>query len=81
MLIIPAILPTSVSIPVSTTIPFPRPYVISDDENSILLLSPIPIFLLSISFDIFSTGSDSPVNDASCDFKFTASIILKSAGT
>ena len=55
--------------------------IISDDENSILLLSPIPIFLLSISFDIFSTGSDSPVNDASCDFKFTASIILKSAGT
>ena len=30
---------------------------------------------------VLSTGTDSPVNEASCDFKFIASIILISAGT
>ena len=79
--IIPAIFPTSVFIPVSTTIAFPLPYVIKLDENNILVLSPIPTSCSVISFDFFSTGTDSPVNDASCDFKFTASIILKSADT
>ena len=79
--IISAIFPTSVVIPVSTTIPFPRPYVIKLDENSILVLSPIPISASSIFSIFFSTGTDSPVNDASWTFKFAASIILKSAGT
>ena len=78
--IIPAIFPTSVVIPVSTTIPFPLPYVTKLDENSIFNLSPIPISFSSMTSDIFSTGTDSPVSEASCDFKLTASIILKSAG-
>ena len=76
---IPAIFPTSVFIPVFTTIAFPLPYVIKLDENNIFFLSPIPISFPSIFSVIFSTGTDSPVSDASCDFKFTASIILKSA--
>ena len=78
--IIPAILPTSVVIPVSTTIPFPLPYVTKLDENNIFFLSPIPISCSSMISDVFSTGTDSPVNELSCVFKFTASIILKSAG-
>ena len=81
LFIIPAIFPTSVFIPVSTTIPFPLPYVIKLEENSIFSLSPKSTSSCSIVFALFSTGTDSPVNDASCDFKFTASIILKSAGT
>ena len=78
---IPAILPTSVFIPILHTIPNPLPYVIKLDENSMFLLSPIPISFSSIASAIFSTGTDSPVNDDSCDFKFTASTNLKSAGT
>ena len=78
--IIPAIFPTSVVIPVSTTIPFPLPYVIKLEENSIFNLSPIPVSVSLIISVFFSTGTDSPVRDASCDFKFIASIILKSAG-
>ena len=77
---IPAIFPTSVVIPVSTTIPFPRPYVIKLEENNIFVLSPIPTSVSSITSGVFSTGTDSPVNDDSCDFRFTASITLKSAG-
>ena len=45
------------------------------DENSIFILSPIPIFSSSIFSDVFSTGTDSPVSADSCDFKFIASII------
>ena len=78
--IIFAILPTSVFIPVSTTIAFPLPYVTKLDENSIFFLSPIPISLPSIASISFSTGTDSPVKADSCDFKFTDSITLKSAG-
>ena len=77
---IPAILPTSVVIPVSTTIPFPLPYVIRLDENSMFVQSPIPVSLFSIVSVFFSTGTDSPVSELSCAFKFTASIILRSAG-
>ena len=55
--------------------------VIREDENSILVLSPIPTFSSKIASVFFSTGKDSPVREASCAFKFTASIILKSAGT
>ena len=80
-LIISAIFPTSVCIPVSTTIPFPLPYVIKLDENNIFVLSPIPIFSSSIVVIFFSTGTDSPVNEDSCDFKFAASTSLKSAAT
>ena len=76
---ISAILPTSVFIPVATTIASPLPYVIKLEENSIFILSPTPISLSSILLAIFSIGKDSPVKDASCDFKFTASVILKSA--
>ena len=78
---IPAIFPTSVFIPVSTTIAFPLPYVIKLDENSIFFLSPIPTSSPSIASVSFSTGTDSPVKELSCDFKFAASIILKSADT
>ena len=78
--IIFAILPTSVFIPVSTTIAFPLPYVTKLDENSIFTLSPIPTFSSAILSEIFSTGTDSPVKADSCDFKFTDSITLKSAG-
>ena len=60
---------------------FPLPYVIKLEANSIFILSPIPTFSSSILAAIFSTGTDSPVNADSCAFKFTASIILKSAGT
>ena len=80
LFIIPAILPTSVVIPVSTTIPFPLPYVTKLDENSIFVLSPTPTSVFSIFSILFSTGTDSPVSELSCDFKFTASITLKSAG-
>ena len=45
-----------------------------------MVLSPIPTFSSFISFVCFSTGTDSPVKADSCDFKLTASIILKSAG-
>ena len=78
---IPAIFPTSVFIPVSTTMAFPLPYVIKLEENSIFTISPIPISSPSIASIDFSTGTDSPVNELSWDFKFTASIILKSADT
>ena len=78
--IIPAIFPTSVVIPVSTTIPFPLPYVTKLDENNIFFLSPIPISVSSIISEVFSTGTDSPVNELSCDFKFISSTILRSAG-
>ena len=78
---IPAILPTSVFIPVSTTIPFPLPYVIKLEENTMLVLSPIPTSSLLIVVTYLSTGTDSPVSDVSCALKFTASVILISAGT
>ena len=80
-LIIPAIFPTSVFIPVSTTTPFPLPYVIKLEENSIFVLSPIPTFSSSIVCVSFSTGTDSPVKDASCAFKFATSVNLISAAT
>ena len=78
---IPAIFPTSVFIPVSTTIPFPLPYVIRLEENTIFVLSPIATSGSVIVFAYLSVGTDSPVSDDSCDFKFTASINLISAGT
>ena len=78
---IPAILPTSVFIPVSTTTAFPLPYVIKLDENNIFTLSPIPISVPSIAIISFSTGTDSPVSELSWAFKLTASTILKSAET
>ena len=65
LFIILAILPTSVFIPVSTTMPFPLPYVIKEEENNIFVLSPIPIFSSDMASVFFSTGTDSPVNDAS----------------
>ena len=80
-LMIVAIFPTSVFIPVSTTIPLPLPYVISDDENNMFVLSPIPTLSFFKTSEFLSTGTDSPVSDDSCDFKLTLSIILKSAGT
>ena len=67
-------------IPVSTTIPFPLPYVIKLEENNRFVLSPTPTSCSSIFSVCFSTAKDSPVKAASCDFKLTASIILKSAG-
>ena len=78
---IPAIFPTSVCIPVSTTIPFPLPYVTRLEENNIFVLSPSDTSSFSIVAASFSTGTDSPVSDASCALRFTASIILISAGT
>ena len=81
LLSIPAIFPTSVCIPVSTTIPFPLPYVTKLEENNILVLSPRLTSSFSITFASFSTGTDSPVSEASWDFKLTASVILISAGT
>ena len=43
------------------------------DKNNIFFLSPIPISVSSIISEVFSTGTDSPVNELSCDFKFTSS--------
>ena len=41
----------------------------------------MPTFSASISLVNFSTGTDSPVSEASCAFKLTASIKRISAGT
>ena len=62
---ISAIFPTSVFIPVSTTIPFPLPIVIKLDENNIFVLSPIATSGSEMVFAYLSVGTDSPVSEAS----------------
>ena len=78
---IPAMLPTSVFIPVAITTPVPRPYITMDDEYAILLLSPKVHVSGNTASASFSAGTDSPVNEASWIFKFAESINRKSAGT
>ncbi len=49
-------------------------------KNAIFFWSPVATFSFSIGFPVFSTGTDSPVKDASSIFRFTASTIRPSAG-
>ena len=82
VIIIFAIFPTSVLIPVLTTIPSACPFTTIVLPNAILHISPSATFLFVITLSaFFSTGSFSPVRLASSTFKFTAFINLMSAGT
>ena len=74
-------LPTSVFIPVAITTPVPRPYITMEDEYAILLLSPKVHVSGNTASASFSAGTDSPVSEASCIFKFAESINRTSAGT
>ena len=79
--IIAAIAPSSVFIPVSATIPAPRPYVMIVPMKAMLRRSPIVTSFASRASVTFSTGSDSPVSAASCTRRFALSTRRRSAGT
>ena len=76
-------MPISVSIPVATTTAFPLPYTTVLPINAIFFLSPRGTSPLgaSMTSQVLSTGTDSPVSAASSIFILAHSIILASAGT
>ena len=76
-----AIPPISVSIPVAVTIPSPLPAVTNVDMYAIFFRSPSGVCAPARNPASFSTGTDSPVSDDSCVFKFSAVISRRSAGT
>ena len=80
-IIIPAILPTLVFIPVSTTIASPWPFTTIVVANTILHKSPIAVFSFKILLLSFKLGMVSPVNADSSIFKLYEFINLQSAGT
>ena len=75
----PAIFPTSVCIPISVTIAFPRPYVTKLPENSIFARSPSGASVNIVSM-FFSTARLSPVRALSSILRLAFSISLPSAG-
>ncbi len=75
-----AIFPSSVFIPVETTMPVPRPYDTVVPLKAMFTLSPSGINFSSSVHMLFSTGTDSPVSAASSIFNFAASVSLISAG-
>ena len=79
-LIIPAILPSSVSMPVATTIPSALPFMASVDINAMFFHSAIGIPWGS-TVSVFRTGMDSPVRADSLVWKPCTLIRRISAGT
>ena len=77
----PAILPTSVFMPVPTTTPTPLPYITTDDEYAMFTLSPRGASSLRTVGPSFGLGTLSPVSEASCTLMLLSLIILMSAGT
>ncbi len=75
-----AIFPNSVFDPVAMTTVFPLPSVTVVPAKTMLFISATWISF-SMIFVCFSTGSDSPVRDASLTCSRNSSIILPSAGT
>ena len=80
-IIIFAILPTLVFIPVSVTTASACPPITIVVANAKFTISPIAISFFNIFFASFSTGMFSPVNAASSIFKLFEFISLQSAGT
>ena len=78
--IIPAIFPSSVSIPVATTIPSPLPFLISVDIYAVFFLSATVSPFFNTSQD-FITGKDSPVRADSLAASSCTSRRRMSAGT
>ena len=76
-----AIFPISVLDAVETTIPSPRPYVISVPLNTMLSRSPMPGTSSYRAIASLCTGTDSPVNADSFACKLADKTSLKSAGT
>jgi hypothetical protein len=77
-----AILPTSVSIPVATTTPRPRPLETVLDDQTMFWRSPIgQLGSFAIYSGCLAMGKLSPVSRASLVSKFMASKTLRSAGT
>ena len=80
-IIIPAILPTLVFIPVSVTTASPWPFTAIVVAKAILTWSARGVFCINLLLACFKTGTVSPVKLASSIFKSFASINLQSAGT
>ena len=80
-IIIFAICPILVFIPVSVTIAFPLPLTTILPINAVFFISPNGISSLFITWLVLVTGSVSPVKLDSSIFKLNSSIILQSAGT
>ncbi|OQA08075.1 MAG: hypothetical protein BWY65_01625 [Firmicutes bacterium ADurb.Bin373] len=76
-----AIRPSSVFIPVSTTMALPRPLVMVVPMKSMFFRSPTGIWPELITAVFFSAGTDSPVSADSLECRETASTSLASAGT
>ena len=74
-----AILPSSVSIPLATTIPFALPEATVVPRYAMLSLSASPACFFMVS-EFFSWGMDSPVREKSFVLKLKASIMRMSAG-
>ena len=68
-------------IPVPTTTPVPLPYITMEEVYAIFSLSPKGASADTSISTSFSTGTDSPVNEASWIFRLDESISRISAGT
>jgi len=76
-----AILPSSVSVPVATAIPAPRPYVTVDPENAQFTRSPTRADGSTTTLTRFPIGADSPVSDDSSIRRWDDLLRRRSAGT
>ena len=81
VMIILAILPTFVSIPISVTIPSPCPSITIVLPNAVFIISPIEHFSPKIAFASFDTPFVSPVKLDSSIFNSQVFKSLQSAGT
>ena len=81
VIIILAILPTFVFIPVSVTIASPCPFTTTVVANAKFVISPNAVFSGKISSALFKLGTVSPVRLDSSIFKFDDESNLQSAGT
>ena len=81
VIIIFAILPTFVFIPISVTIASPCPLTTIVVENAIFTMSPKAVFSFNMLLASFKTGTVSPVRLDSSIFKLELEINLQSAGT
>ena len=79
--IIWAIFPTCVSMPVAVTTPAPCPAAMELVEYSRLCLSPSGVLSAQVISARFSLGRLSPVSALSSAFRLTASVSRRSAGT
>ena len=76
----PATRPSSVRIPVATTMPRPRPWTAVVPLNAILMRSPMESASDFSTPACLSTGTDSPVRAASAIFRCATHVSRKSAG-